>query len=66
MTEELTPEQQALWQRVRDLWALSLKRDATAIRQTLHPRYVGWQPVRPPAFGAVLLPSASAPAIEHP
>lgn len=35
-------EQQELWQRVNDLWALSLTRDAEAIRSTLHPRYVGW------------------------
>ncbi len=39
---ELTIEQQELWQRVNDLWASSLTRNATEIRNTLHPRYVGW------------------------
>lgn len=39
---ELSPEKQALWQRVKDLWALSLERNAEKIRGTLHPQYVGW------------------------
>lgn len=38
----LSHEQQQLWQRVSDLWMLSLERDAEKIRSTLHPRYVGW------------------------
>lgn len=42
LINELTLEQQDLWQRVNDLWALSLTRNATEIRNTLHPRYVGW------------------------
>jgi hypothetical protein len=40
---DFSPEQQALWQRVNDLWALTLTKDETAIRSALHPRYVGWQ-----------------------
>jgi hypothetical protein len=39
---EFSPEQTELWQRVKDLWALSLRRDAAEIRSTLHPQYVGW------------------------
>lgn len=39
---EFSPEQKELWQRVNDLWALSLKRNEAEIRSTLHPRYVGW------------------------
>lgn len=38
----LSPEQQELWQRVNDLWSLSLERNAEKIRSTLHPQYVGW------------------------
>ncbi|NMF88269.1 nuclear transport factor 2 family protein [Aromatoleum petrolei] len=38
----LSPEQQELWQRVNDLWSLSLERNAEKIRSTIHPRYVGW------------------------
>lgn len=41
-TDDLSPEQQALWRRVNDLWALSTQRDAERIRSALHPRYVGW------------------------
>lgn len=41
-TNDLSPEQRELWQRVNDLWSLSLERDAEKIRNTLHPRYVGW------------------------
>jgi hypothetical protein len=39
---DLSHEQQELWQRVNDLWSLSLERNAENIRRTLHPRYVGW------------------------
>lgn len=39
---DLTPEERAVWQRVHELWALALARDAGKIRDTLHPRYVGW------------------------
>lgn len=39
---EFMPEQIELWQRVNDLWAMSLRRDAAEIRSTLHPRYAGW------------------------
>lgn len=45
--EDLAPEQQALWQRVEDLWALARTRDAAAIRATLHPRYAGWDMSQP-------------------
>lgn len=38
----LSPEQQELWQRVNDLWSLSLERNAEKIRPALHPKYVGW------------------------
>lgn len=38
----LSSEQQALWQRVKELWSLSLERNVEKIRGTLHPRYVGW------------------------
>ncbi len=41
-SSDLSREQQELWQRVNDLWSLSLERDAEKIRNTLHPRYVGW------------------------
>ncbi len=40
--DSLSPEQQELWQRVNDLWTLSLNRNAEKIRATLHPQYVGW------------------------
>lgn len=45
--EDLSPEQQALWRRVTELWELSLARDAEQIRGTLHSRYVGWDMNRP-------------------
>lgn len=40
--EDLSPEQRELWQRVNDLWSLSLERNAERIRSTLHPAYSGW------------------------
>jgi hypothetical protein len=43
----LTREQQELWQRVNELWSLSLARDPEKIRSALHPRYVGWDMNRP-------------------
>jgi hypothetical protein len=39
---DLSREEQLLWKRVNDLWALSLTRDPASIRPTLHPLYVGW------------------------
>ena len=39
---DLSREEQGLWQRVNDLWSLSLERNAEKIRRTLHPQYVGW------------------------
>jgi hypothetical protein len=44
---EFSPEQHELWQRVNELWALSQRRDPAEIRNTLHPRYVGWDMSRP-------------------
>jgi hypothetical protein len=38
----LSPEQQGLWQRVNELWSLSLERNAEKIRYALHPKYIGW------------------------
>ena len=38
-----TPEQQALWKRVDELWVMCVRKDADGIRQALHPRYVGWE-----------------------
>jgi hypothetical protein len=35
-------EQQELWDRVAELWALSKGRDERRIRSMLHPDYVGW------------------------
>jgi hypothetical protein len=35
-------EQQEVWNRVAELWALSKGRDERRIRSTLHPDYVGW------------------------
>lgn len=40
--DDLSPEQQELWRRVNDLWAMSMERSADKIRSTLHPQYVGW------------------------
>lgn len=40
--DDLSPEQQELWHRVSELWAMSLERSADKIRRTLHPQYVGW------------------------
>jgi hypothetical protein len=40
--DRLTPEQQALWQRVIELWELSRTRDEARIRALLHPDYAGW------------------------
>lgn len=42
LMNSLSGEQQELWQRVNELWSLSLERDAEKIRDTLHPQYVGW------------------------
>ena len=39
---DFSPEQRELWDHVRNLWAMSQKRDADLIRETLHPQYVGW------------------------
>lgn len=38
----LSIEKRELWQRVNDLWSLSLERNAEKIRCALHPQYVGW------------------------
>ena len=49
--DDLSREQQELWRRVNDLWAMSLARSAEKIRGTLHPRYVGWDMNRPAPHG---------------
>jgi hypothetical protein len=46
-TIDFSPEEQTLWQRVKDLWALSLTQDAERIRAALHPLYVGWDMTSP-------------------
>jgi hypothetical protein len=38
----LSTEQQELWLRVEELWALARSQDAAAIRRALHPHYAGW------------------------
>ncbi len=43
----LSSEQQELWQRVNDLWSLSMERNAEKVRSTLHPQYVGWDMTHP-------------------
>lgn len=44
---DLTAEQQALWQRVDELWRLSMLKDEHRIRGALHPEYVGWDTSAP-------------------
>jgi hypothetical protein len=39
---ELSAEQQEVWNRVAELWALSKSRDERRIRSALHPGYAGW------------------------
>lgn len=39
---DFSPEQQAVWQRVNQLWALAVKRDDAAITAALHPDFLGW------------------------
>ncbi len=39
---DLTTEEQVLWQRVDELWKCSLKGDFRLIRQAIHPQYAGW------------------------
>jgi len=39
---DLSAEQQELWTRVMQLWALASSRDSKQIAGTLHPDYVGW------------------------
>lgn len=40
---ELSHEQQDLWKRVKELWSLAQSRNADAIRESLHTRYIGWE-----------------------
>ncbi|MEB2318169.1 MAG: nuclear transport factor 2 family protein [Pseudomonadota bacterium] len=49
--DDLSLEQQELWRRVNDLWAMSLERSAEKIRDTLHPGYVGWDMNSPAPHG---------------
>jgi hypothetical protein len=63
---ELSPEQQDLWQRVNDLWSLSLERNAERIRSTLHPQYVGWdmnQPITHDREAAIRAVLGDAPTV---
>jgi hypothetical protein len=39
---KFSAEQQEVWDRVAELWALSKGRDERRIRSMLHPDYVGW------------------------
>ena len=39
---QFSAEQQELWNRVRELWAISKGRDERRIESTLHRDYVGW------------------------
>jgi len=62
----LSAEQQELWQRVNDLWSLSLERNAEKIRSTLHPQYVGWdmnQPTTHDREAAIQSVLGDAPAL---
>lgn len=47
----LSLEQQELWRRVNELWAMSLERSADRIRSALHPRYAGWDMNSPVPHG---------------
>lgn len=49
--DDLSLEQQDLWQRVNELWAMSLERSAEKIRNTLHPQYAGWDMNSPVPHG---------------
>lgn len=49
--DDLSLEQQELWRRVDELWAMSLERSADRIRSTLHPQYVGWDMDSPAPHG---------------
>lgn len=40
--EPLSPEQQDLWDRVRELWRCLQAKDMAAIEAAIHPRYTGW------------------------
>lgn len=37
-----TTEQLKLWRRVNELWEMSARKDDRAIREALHPDYIGW------------------------
>lgn len=40
---ELSAEQEALWNRVQEVWRGAMKRDAETVRTALHPRFAGWE-----------------------
>jgi hypothetical protein len=42
MRVTLRGEQAALWERVEELWRLSVSGSTGAVREALHPDYVGW------------------------
>lgn len=41
-TTNFSIEQRELWDHVDELWNVSMDRDESKIRSTLHPNYVGW------------------------
>lgn len=40
--EPLSPRQQELWDRVKELWRLLQQKDIAAIGAAIHPQYAGW------------------------
>jgi hypothetical protein len=65
--DDLSLEQQDLWRRVNDLWAMSTERSADRVRSTLHPRYVGWDMTDPAPHdreAAVQSVSGGSPVVE--
>jgi hypothetical protein len=41
--EPLSPQQQELWDRVRELWRFLQRGDIAAIKAAIHPEYSGWE-----------------------
>lgn len=39
----MNDEQRSLWNRVIELWDMAVRKDVDAIRDALHPRYLGWE-----------------------
>jgi len=64
----LTAEQRALWGVVKDLWDLSARKDGQAIRDALHPDYMGWDMSAPfphDRAAAVQSVAGDAPRLVH-